>query len=285
MLTLPPTPAFETALRSAFVHLHRRLGLALWAAVRFEAHQPVSLLTRDHGYGVPDDVIARWAGTFANRWIIGHGPRIVTRLELLSDANELCVGSPLRLGACAGVPLLLDATTSFGAIFAFHPTPLPDAIVLELPALELVAQLLSTIWQSERRVDETFRLAERAQAEAHVDPLTRLRNRRAWDHLLETEEERCKRYEHPACVFVIDVDNLKQVNDTLGHAAGDELLRRTARALQTAARNPDVVARVGGDEFAVLAVESDLSAIPSLLGRFEEVLRSEGVQASIGFAM
>jgi diguanylate cyclase (GGDEF)-like protein len=156
---------------------------------------------------------------------------------------------------------------------------------LELPALELVAQLLSTIWQSERRVDETFRLAERAQAEAHVDPLTRLRNRRAWDHLLETEEERCKRYEHPACVFVIDVDNLKQVNDTLGHAAGDELLRRTARALQTAARNPDVVARVGGDEFAVLAVESDLSAIPSLLGRFEEVLRSEGVQASIGFAM
>jgi diguanylate cyclase (GGDEF)-like protein len=257
----------------------------LWTAIRFEAGQPVAMLTRDHGYGLPEDQIVRWAGTFAQRFVVGHGPRIAPRLDLLADAADLSTTAPLRLGACAGAPLVLDGGTPFGAICAFHPTPLPEAIVLEQPALELVAHLLSTLWQAERRVVETSRLAEQAQAEAHVDPLTGLRNRRAWDHLLETEEDRCRRYGHPACVFVIDVDDLKQVNDTLGHAAGDELLRRTAGALQTAARNPDVVARVGGDEFAVLAVECDLGAIPSLLSRFEEVLARDNVQASIGFAM
>ena len=243
------------------------------------------MLTHGHGYGLPEDQIVRWAGTFAQRFLVGHGPRIASRLDLLPNSADLATTAPLRLGACAGAPLLLDGGSPFGAICAFHPTPLPEAIVLELPALELVAHLLSTLWQAEHRVAETSQLAQQAQAEAHIDPLTGLRNRRAWDQMLETEEDRCRRYGHPACVFVIDVDDLKQVNDTLGHAAGDELLRRTAGALQTAARNPDVVARVGGDEFAVLAVECDLGAIPSLLGRFEEVLDNYNVQASIGFAM
>lgn len=257
----------------------------LWTAIRLDGGQAAALQTRDHGYGLPEDQLLRWAGPFAQRIVLPHGSRVLSRLDLLSDAADLFTTAPFRIGACAGAPLVLEGGSPFGAICAIHPNSLPDAVILEQPALELLAQMLSTIWQAESRVAETARLAERAQAEAHVDPLTGLRNRRAWDLLLETEEDRCRRYGHPACVFVIDVDDLKRVNDTLGHAAGDELLRRTARALQAAARNPDVVARVGGDEFAVLALECDLGAIPSLLTRFEEVLSRENVQASIGFAM
>lgn len=281
----PQSPTFDGALRAAFVHLHRRLGFMLWTAIRFDCGHATALQTRDHGYGLPEDQLLRWVTPFAQRIIVAHGTRVAPRLDLLPDAADLMPAAPIRIGACAGAPLVLEGGFPFGAICAIHPSPLPDAIILEQPALELLAQMLSTIWQAESRVAETARLAERAQAEAHIDPLTGLRNRRAWDLLLETEEDRCRRYGHPACVFVIDVDDLKRVNDTLGHAAGDELLRRTARALQAAARNPDVVSRVGGDEFALLAIECDLGAIPSLLSRLEEVLALENVQASIGFAM
>ena len=87
----------------------------------------------------------------------------------------------------------------------------------------------------------------------HTDPLTALRNRRAFlrdgSHLLGVCAARSAR----ALVIFVDVDNLKAVNDAAGHAAGDDLLRRAARALQAAFRADDIIARIGGDEFAVVA--------------------------------
>ena len=155
--------------------------------------------------------------------------------------------------------------------------------VLDAPS-ELAHRLLTTLLQSEERADR-FRLqAERAEAEASTDVLTGACNRRYWERVLDGEERRCARYGHTACVVSLDLDELKSVNDAGGHRAGDGLLRDTARALAVVTRATDVVARVGGDEFAVLAVDTDLVTGRVLVERIAEALEQAGVRASIGLA-
>lgn len=87
---------------------------------------------------------------------------------------------------------------------------------------------------------------------ARTDFVTGVANSRYFNELLEREVERTRRYPQPFTVVYIDVDNFKRVNDLFGHSAGDEVLRRIARALKSQLRSTDIVARVGGDEFALL---------------------------------
>ena len=84
---------------------------------------------------------------------------------------------------------------------------------------------------------------------------------------------------------MIDLDGLKLVNDTEGHAAGDALLRRAATAIRAAVRKSDVVARVGGDEFLVLGVECDEHGTTALRNRVAAALSSARIEASIGGAV
>jgi diguanylate cyclase (GGDEF)-like protein len=92
------------------------------------------------------------------------------------------------------------------------------------------------------------------------DSLTGLQNRRAFLEAGEAEVERSKRYGHSLAVVFLDLDNFKQINDSMGHAAGDAALQATARALIGVLRSSDRVARLGGDEFAVLLPETAYDA-------------------------
>jgi diguanylate cyclase (GGDEF)-like protein len=88
---------------------------------------------------------------------------------------------------------------------------------------------------------------------AYTDSLTGLYNRRAFEERLRQEISRCRRI--PQATFTLalfDLNGFKQLNDTLGHLAGDELLKRVADALRTTLRDHDVVCRTGGDEFLVI---------------------------------
>lgn len=104
----------------------------------------------------------------------------------------------------------------------------------------------------------TRKLAERElQHLADHDPLTGLLNRRRFNEELERELARARRYGGRAALLVIDVDRFKLVNDSLGHRAGDDVLRAVAETLRRRLRTTDVVCRIGGDEFAVLALSAD----------------------------
>lgn len=126
--------------------------------------------------------------------------------------------------------------------------------------------------------------AAQAEALALVDPLTGLSNRRAWEQALAREERRCQRAKHPAAIICLDLDRLKEQNDTAGHAAGDELLQHTADALRKAIRAHDIAARLGGDEFGILLVECAGECMPQIIARLKSGLQAAGVEATLGWA-
>jgi diguanylate cyclase (GGDEF)-like protein len=98
---------------------------------------------------------------------------------------------------------------------------------------------------------------ERITRMAVTDELTGLANRRRFMELLRQEVQRARRYSRPLTLLMIDLDRLKQINDSSGHAAGDAMLRGVADSIRTSVRATDYAARLGGDEFAALLPETD----------------------------
>lgn len=130
----------------------------------------------------------------------------------------------------------------------------------------------------ECRMEDLMDLARR-------DPLTGLSNRAAFADRLRDEAGRARRYDRELSLAIFDVDRFKQVNDSLGHLAGDELLRRIAVALQSSLRQSDSVYRYGGDEFVAIYPETSDRAIATVLRRLEESLSTLAAPgASIGIS-
>lgn len=100
---------------------------------------------------------------------------------------------------------------------------------------------------------------------ARIDPLTTVPNRRAFYEALDVERIRSLRYHRPLTIAYVDLDDFKKVNDSLGHAVGDELLVEVAAGLKSNLRVTDYVGRLGGDEFAVLLPETDATAAQIVL--------------------
>lgn len=108
---------------------------------------------------------------------------------------------------------------------------------------------------------------------AHTDPLTELFNRRYLTRELERHIEIYKRYRHPFSIIMLDVDNLKHINDTFGHAAGDAALRHVAALVRATIRDVDLACRYGGDEFVVLMPETEKQVVQIVATRIAEALR------------
>jgi diguanylate cyclase (GGDEF)-like protein len=109
---------------------------------------------------------------------------------------------------------------------------------------------------------------------AHTDSLTGLANRRWLLELLEREFLRARRYRRPLTLAYLDLDGFKEVNDGFGHLFGDGLLRSAARSMQAVLRAADLLARIGGDEFAVLLPETDLAGADKVVGKLRRALQS-----------
>jgi len=123
-------------------------------------------------------------------------------------------------------------------------------------ALRMVGTLTDIHLRKHMEV-ELRRNQEQLQALASLDPLTNLFNRRTGLTMLEVELARARANGGSFTIGFLDIDGLKQVNDRLGHAAGDELLRSAAKLFQNGVRPNDVVCRMGGDEFMILFPDSD----------------------------
>ena len=261
--------------------LRAQLGHDLWMVTRLIGDDLVVVESLDSRFGVHPGTVLPWSASIDWRMANGEGPRIAPRVADV-PAYATAPGAT-GIGSYAGVPLRRDGEL-LGTLTGWHPVPLPDAILTHGLTLELLGDLLATVLGLELRVTEVARRAERAEIEALVDPLTQLGNRLAWTKALVEEEARCRRYGHTACVISIDLDGMKRANDLGGHDAGDRLLRTAAVVLRRVSRMCDQVARVGGDEFAILAVEASEIEGHGLAERLHRAFVAAGVEASIGVA-
>ncbi|MFH1419823.1 MAG: response regulator [Planctomycetota bacterium] len=112
---------------------------------------------------------------------------------------------------------------------------------------------------------------------SRVDPLTQLCNRRTWEEAVLKEHERFRRHASLYSIIMIDVDNFKSFNDSQGHQAGDQCLRRIADSIGSACRQVDVVGRYGGEEFVVLAPDTGNEAAVKLAERVRKAVWALGI--------
>ena len=110
--------------------------------------------------------------------------------------------------------------------------------------------------------------------QSRYDFLTNLSNRRHFVSLLEAEQSRSYRHNTPFSVLYLDIDHFKTLNDTLGHAAGDEALQIVAETLRTQSRRMDAPARIGGDEFVMLLPDTDATDCRLIAERIQKSLTS-----------
>ena len=137
--------------------------------------------------------------------------------------------------------------------------PALDEQALQAGAMDFLVKAEFTPRMLARSVRYAIKLGdtlEQLRLLATRDPLTGLRNRREFERLLADEWQRCARFQRPFALVVADIDHFKKVNDTYGHPAGDAVLRHVAGLLAGQLRTVDHLARVGGEEFAIIMVET-----------------------------
>jgi diguanylate cyclase (GGDEF)-like protein len=173
-------------------------------------------------YAIP---LAAIAVAFGSWWLVVLLAVVIATLGLLLGA--------LTPGTYIGDPEFLTLLFS-----TFAPA---TAVAL------LVAALIARMHSAVQRISDL----------ASTDALTGLLNLRAFEEVLQQEHRKAERFSRPYTLAVIDVDNLAQVNEMLGHEAGSQVLGTVASAITRSIRSSDVAARLGGDEFIVLLVEAD----------------------------
>jgi diguanylate cyclase (GGDEF)-like protein len=180
------------------------------------------------------------------------------RLADRPGLNTLRVRLMLAAVTVAMVPLAMGA----GALAVASGGKATAPTLVALLACLLLALVAITVWLSHRVLrmadqlelsrSELRKLYEAARSDALIDALTGLGNHRAFQEEFDRQLQYSKRYGTPFSLVLIDLDNFKRINDSLGHAAGDEVLAQMGRLLNSSVREVDRAFRVGGDEFAML---------------------------------
>ena len=153
-----------------------------------------------------------------------------------------------------------------GMLFLFSA----DGTALESNKKDLLITVSNILAISLKNAQEYHRLKEAAV----TDGLTGILNHKGFKDFLQMEFQTAKRYNKPLSLIMIDTDNFKVINDSLGHQAGDYVLQELAGCLKGSVRDADVVARYGGDEFAILLPETDMGKSKSLVVRILENLEA-----------
>jgi diguanylate cyclase (GGDEF)-like protein len=206
----------------------------------------------------------------------------------LRERGRTVAGDPLARDEAAAAPIrIADRTWMLVVRDPDRPgVGLPALIAVVGISLAALLAALVLIWSRNERMQELRR-------QASQDPLTGLKNRRRFEEDLRTEMARNRRDGGEAALLMLDLDNFKRVNDTLGHPVGDRVIAEIAGVLRSRMRVTDVVARLGGDEFAIVLPHCDAAEARTVAEAITAAIREyapreEGVPpitASVGIAM
>jgi len=190
------------------------------------------------------------AGVFGAAWRALRPARDARRARLGLEVASIALVLLAILFVHYGPALVIAQWRGHEHLAYLRHRWLYDLIVETLLGFGLIMLVLETVAAELRDANlELARARDRLEVQARVDPLTEVFNRHAFYSLLETPEAGRP---HDGCAVVVDVDNLKRVNDWFGHAAGDATIRAAAKAVRGVVRPDDMLFRWGGDEFLVL---------------------------------
>ncbi|WP_165864158.1 HD domain-containing phosphohydrolase [Capsulimonas corticalis] len=200
--------------------------------------------------------------------------RLMSELDIPDDIRALWVDR-CSASADTGLPVHFEySRTLEGKTRWLSVTVCPmEGASFHLPRFASVAE---NITERKRLEAERERTLEEAVHLADHDPVTGLLNHRAFHRRLVDEEARARRERFSLAVLMMDMDNFKFFNDAYGHPAGDDVLRQIAGALRSCCRGRDVVARFGGDEFAMLMPGAGTAEVSSIKLRIQEAVESLG---------
>ncbi len=273
---------FSEASRAALGYLKDRLGFDLWMVTQTDSPHWIMLETSDNSYDVRRGNVFKWQDSFCSRMVEGKGPQVALDVDEVPEYLEAEIGKQVPIGAYLGVPMYGDDGLLQGTLCAIDPAPQSFDVEKEFPQIQLFARFLSSMYSSELRAIENEKEIDRVSKRVGHDALTGLLNRFGWDEAVRREQKRFDRYKQELTFFVLDLDNLKVVNDSQGHHKGDQLIIDTARSISSSVRASDVVARLGGDEFAIMAVGCGAEYSDIILDKLRKYLFDKGILISIG---
>ncbi len=282
--TTRPGMGFDEASAAVVDYLKSVLPLGFWAVTRYDGVRQLYLEVRDDAYGLGPGGSHLWNDSFCINMVAGRAPRIAPDAMAVPEYASAGVAQQIDIGAYVGIPIVQADGELFGTLCGLDPAAQSDELMQHAPLLEILGMLLSTILDADLERTRQARALERAEMAAESDKLTGLFNRRGWERYMAIEESRFRRFGDPGAVVVIDLDRLKEVNDTLGHAAGDELIKTAGRVILQTVRDSDIVARLGGDEFGIIASNMVPEQCERLVERIIAGFQQAGVSGSIGHA-
>jgi diguanylate cyclase (GGDEF)-like protein len=216
--------------------------------------------------------------------------------SVVRHSDGVNAASAARRPSAAGAPPVPVASPETAAVQQYvQQSDEVDSLMQSFSRMLLtIEQQAADVNEYARRLDTAYKELESTSAQlkefSFKDEVTGLYNRRFFSIRLEEEVSRYRRFNHPVSVVLLDLDGFKAVNDELGHAAGDETLRAMADILLKQSRGINVICRYGGDEFAVLLVETSKSGARLYADRIRYVLSTWGfshgrrITASFGIA-
>jgi diguanylate cyclase (GGDEF)-like protein len=191
-------------------------------------------------------------------------PRAVELSYFYSDEEE--AGAVLE---ALGVPLVTRGGR-IGWLGVFSRDPETRFGEDDRHRLEELAERVAPAIENARRFREARRLAD-------LDALTGLHNRRFFHETLAREVDRAQRYQRRLSLVLVDVDGFKEINDRIGHLAGDAVLAEIGSRIRQVVRSADIPCRVGGDELAVIVPEIEVGQARQLVGRIQSAVSSQPI--------
>ncbi|GGF42989.1 sensor domain-containing diguanylate cyclase [Williamsia phyllosphaerae] len=278
-------PRFDEASADVLTYLRQAIPIGTWTVTRFDGERQIYLSVDDTDLGLSSGDSVAWSDSMCQYSVTRTRPTFVDNPHAVARYAAIIEKSGLDVESYVGYPLTTSDGKLFGTLCGFGRHRLPETAESNEDLIVLLASLLARILEADLQATAVARALEAARRNADTDALTGLVSRSGWQRLLEDEEARFRRFGDPGAVVIIDLDDLKEVNDLQGHHAGDDHLRSIATILTDVVVEPGIIARIGGDEFAILLTDATATIVDDVVARLRRAITTRHVSASMGFGL